>query len=73
MYSVFKIKVLQRAHAGCMGSQNCAPIDLFMCYFLYKAINILEKAQVNILCTCQPNCELRVQSAPLISNTVITF
>ena len=42
--SVFKIKVLYCARAGCIGSKNCAPGSFSMCSSLYKGIDTLEKA-----------------------------
>ena len=50
--SVFEIKVLSCAHAGCMGSQNCASGNLSMRSSLYKGIDILEKACTHRILTC---------------------
>ena len=73
--TVFEIKVLFYAHAGCTCSQNCAPGSLSVCYPLYKGINILEHActhrahRFENMCTRQPKCAHRAQDAPLILNT----
>ena len=73
--TVLEIKVWFSAHAGCTGSQNCAPGSLSVCSPLYKGINMLENActhrvhRFENLCTRQPKCVHRVQGAPLISNT----
>ena len=41
--TMFEIKVLYCAQAGCIGSQNHAPASLTMCSSLFKGINMLEK------------------------------
>ena len=74
---MFEIKVLYCAHAGCTGSQNCAPGGLSMGSSLYKGINRLEKnmhtpgAQVqksvhpaDIMCTQGAGCTLNFEHWP---------
>ena len=73
--SVFEIKVLFCAPAGCKDPKNGAPDNLFMCYSLYKPIQKLRKSCTHPVhrfrnpFTCQPKCAHRVQGAPLILNT----
>ena len=41
--SVFEIKDIFSARAGCTARENHAPVYFFMCTFLYKGIHYVQK------------------------------